>query len=168
MGYEVVDKAIELLGENFGIRGVPATTTAVNPLSGGDAVSIERARQLAPGVNLSDDVKDRLLEHYGSNFTKIVELAGADPDAARTMGGHELIAAEVRYAVQDEMAMTLTDFFTRRASLFYWTQDGGLDTADAVALEMGSLLGWDDVQRVKQINDYGKWVADNRFEPVRA
>jgi glycerol-3-phosphate dehydrogenase len=167
MGYEVVDKAIELLGENFGVRGVPATTTATEPLSGGDAGKIEQAKQLAPGVKLPDDVKERLLQHYGGNFTKIVELVGADPDAARSMGGHDLTAAEVRYTVADEMAMTVTDFFTRRASLFYWTQDGGLDTADAVALEMGNLLGWDDVQREQQINDYRKWVADNRFEPVQ-
>ena len=164
----MVDQAIELLGENFGLRGLPVTTTAEEPLSGGDAGQIEQAEQLAPGVKLPDDVKERLLQHYGANFTKIVELAGADPAAARSMGGHDLTAAEVRYTVKDEMAMTVTDFFTRRASLFYWTQDGGLDTVDAVAQEMGNLLGWDDVQREQQINDYRKWVADNRFEPVQA
>lgn len=167
MGYEVVDKAIELLGENFGLRGVPATTTAEEPLSGGDAGSIERANQLAPGVNLPQDVIERLLQQYGGNFIKIAELAGADPDASRSMGGHNLVAAEVRYAVADEMAMTVTDFFTRRASLFYWTKDGGLDTVGAVALEMGSLLGWDENQRQQQINDYQKWVAENRFKSLR-
>lgn len=167
MGYQVVDKAIELLEENFGVRGVPATKTATMPLSGGEAKSIEQAKQLAPGVNLPDEVKDRLLNHYGGNFTKIVEQAGIEPDAARSLGGHKLIAAEVRYAVEDEMAMTVTDFFTRRASIFYWTQDGGLDTVDAVAGEMGKQLNWTPEQQAAQVRSYQDWVAANRFEPVK-
>ncbi|MCA9976140.1 MAG: glycerol-3-phosphate dehydrogenase/oxidase, partial [Anaerolineales bacterium] len=168
MGYQVVDKAVELLGEKFGIRGVPATTTAVEPLSGGDAESTANAKQLAPRVNMPQDVKERLLEHYGGNFTKLVDIVAANPDATRSLGGHKLTAAEVRYAIEDEMAMTVTDFFTRRASLFYWTQDGGLDTVDAVAAEMGELLDWDTHQREQQINDYRRWVDQNRFEPVKA
>ena len=167
MGYQVVDKAVELLGEKFGVRGVPATTTAVEPLSGGDAESTASAAQLIPSVNLPDDVKDRLLDHYGGNFTRLAEIVGENPDATRSLGGHKLTAAEVRYAIEDEMAMTVTDFFTRRASLFYWTQDGGLDTVDAVAAEMGELLGWDTQQREQQINEYRRWVAENRFEPVK-
>ncbi len=167
MGYQVVDKAIELLGENFGVRGLPATITADVPLSGGDAKGIEQAQKLAPGVNLPDDVKERLLQHYGGNFTKIAELAGANPDAARSLGGHKLTAAEVRYAVADEMAVTVTDFFTRRASIFYWTQDGGLDVVDAVAGEMGKQLNWTLEQQAAQIDFYRQWVAANRFEAVR-
>ena len=127
-----------------------------------------QAEQLLPTVNMSEDVKARLIEHYGGNFTKIAELAETYPDASRSMGGHKLTAAEVRYAIEDEMAMTVTDFFTRRASLFYWTQDGGLGTVEAVANEMGDLLGWDTLQREQQINEYQRWVAENRFEPVKA
>ena len=164
MGYQVIDKAIELLGEHFGVGGVPATTTATEPLSGGDAESIERAKQLALSVNLPEAVKDRLLKQYGGNFTTIAELVKQDPDAARSMGGHKLIAAEVRYAVESEMAMTVTDFFTRRATLFFWTQDGGLEAVNNVAFEMANLLGWNENQRYRQVEDYRKWVAENRFE----
>jgi glycerol-3-phosphate dehydrogenase len=71
MGYQGIDQAIKLLGENFGIRGVPTTTTAAVPLSGGEAGAIAQARQLAPGVNLPDEVKKRLLEHYGATSPKL-------------------------------------------------------------------------------------------------
>lgn len=167
MGYQVVDKAIELLEENFGMRGIPVTITGRVPLSGGEAKGIEQAKQLAPGVNLPDDVKERLLRHYGGNFTKIAQLAGADPAASRRMGGHKLVAAEVRYAVAEEMAMTVTDFFTRRASIFYWTEDGGLDVVEAVAGEMGQLLNWPPAQQAAQVEAYRQWVAANRFEAVK-
>jgi glycerol-3-phosphate dehydrogenase len=168
MGYQVVDKAIELLAETHAIKGVPATTTADVPLAGGDAKEIAQAQQLAPGVNLPDAVKDRLLEHYGGNFTKIAALAGADPALARGLGGHNLVAAEVRYAVAEEMAMTVTDFLTRRASVFYWTPDGGLDIVESVAAEMGTLLAWSPEQTTAQISNYRQWVAANRFVPVAA
>ena len=168
MGYQVIDKAIELLGENFGMRGFPQTSTDTEPLSGGDAGSIDQAKQLAVSVQLPENVKTRLLEHYGGNFTQLADIVAENPATARSLGNHNLTAAEVQYAVDDEMAMTVTDFFTRRASLFYWTQDGGLDTAEAVATEMGGLLGWDKNQQEQQISEYRKWVAENRFEPVKA
>ncbi len=64
------------------------------------------------------------------------------------------------------MAMTVTDFFTRRASLFCWTQDGGLGTAEAVAAEMANQLHWTPPQQTAQVEAYRQWVAANRFEPI--
>jgi glycerol-3-phosphate dehydrogenase len=70
--------------------------------------------------------------------------------------------------VEEEMALTVTDLFARRASLFYWTEDGGLSVGDAVADEMGRLLGWSAEQRTEQLSDYRRWVAANRFVAVLA
>jgi glycerol-3-phosphate dehydrogenase len=95
-----------------------------------------------------------------------VDVVTADPATGADLGVKELTLAEVRYAVQGEMAMTLTDFFTRRASIFYWMRDGGLSVADAVATEMAALLGWSDDERSRQVAAYRAWVDANRFEPV--
>jgi glycerol-3-phosphate dehydrogenase len=70
--------------------------------------------------------------------------------------------------VQHEMALTVTDFFARRASLFYWTEDGGLSVGDAVVEEMGRLLGWSAEQQSEQLSAYREWVAANRFVAVAA
>lgn len=167
MGQHVIDAAVELLHENFSISGIPASNTAAVPLSGGSPESMERAYQMAQDVTLPAEVKQRLLQHYGGNFTQIAEQLTTDPDLARSMGGHDLVAAEVHYAVEDEMALTLTDFFARRATLFYWLEDGGLDVAHAVASEMGQLLNWNADEQREQVQAYHRWVEANRFSSVR-
>jgi glycerol-3-phosphate dehydrogenase len=63
------------------------------------------------------------------------------------------------------MARTVADFLARRASIFFWTEDGGLGAADAVAAEMAALLGWNADERAAQIAAYRDLVAANRFTP---
>jgi glycerol-3-phosphate dehydrogenase len=59
----------------------------------------------------------------------------------------------------------VADFLARRASVFCWTEDGGLGVADAVASEMAALLDWDADERAAQIAAYRDLVAANRFTP---
>jgi len=66
------------------------------------------------------------------------------------------------------MALTLTDFFARRASVFYWTEDGGLGIARQIAVVMGELLGWSADEQERQIEAYRRWVEANRVKPVPA
>ena len=164
MGQQVVDKAAELLSKEFGINGIRASNSDQVPVSGGNGQQIATAKQRLAGLALETTVQKRLVGLYGGNALKIANLIENNRDASTSMGGHDVISAEVQYAVQEEMAQTITDFFTRRASLFYWLRDGGLDIVDTVSTEMAQLLGWDANTQSKQINDYRDWVAENRFE----
>ena len=162
MGQQVVDRAVDLLlaqGEN---RQIPASNSERVPLSGGDKKQIAAAEAKLATMQLPEAVKQRLLSQYGGNALLIANGIADDAAAAADMGGYDITAAEVRYAVQEEMAQTVTDFFTRRATLFYWLRDGGLAIADAVAAEMGRLLGWDSVMQAQQVSDYQSWVNANR------
>jgi glycerol-3-phosphate dehydrogenase len=102
------------------------------------------------------------------NASSLVDRVVTDPEAGRDLGARHLTLAEVRYAVKEEMARTVADFFARRASVFYWTEDGGLGVADAVASEMATLLGWHADERATQIAGYRDLVAANRFTPQPA
>lgn len=166
MGEQVIDSAVTLLAKHFGIRGVPQSRSASVPISGGDRGAVFLARRRVQELPIDRAVQQRWLSQFGGNANHLVDIAVADPASGADLGVKELTLAEVRYAVQDEMAMTVTDFFTRRASVFYWTLDGGLSVADAVATEMASLLGWSDSERTCQIEAYRAWVDANRFEPV--
>ena len=166
MGVQVIEVAVKLLGANFGIHGVPRSRSATVPLSGGDPAAIFSARQRVRGLRLDAPVSERWLHRYGGNAGRLADRAAADPEAGRDLGLHQLTLAEVRYAVEEEMARTVTDFLTRRASVFYWTDDGGLAVADAVAAEMGRLLGWSAAEPRRQVDAYREWVTANRLAPV--
>jgi len=66
--------------------------------------------------------------------------------------------AEVAYAVQHEMALTLADVLIRRTHVIYEVRDGGLARAPAVADLMAERLGWDEVERGRQLAEYERQV----------
>lgn len=166
MGQQVIDEAIRLLGEHHGLRGVPASNSHVVPISGGEGGKQQQVATDLAGAPVSEVVRKRWAM-FGGNARRLAEIARADSEAATQMGNSALTLAEVRYAVEDEMAQTLTDFFTRRAGIFYWTKDGGLELAGQAAAEMGRLLGWDATETRRQIDAYATWVHANRFDPLR-
>ncbi len=165
MGLQVVDKAVELLGQTFGIKDIPASNTHEVPVSGGDAGQTYAAKSKLASMNLPEAVKERLLSLYGGNARLMAEMIENDPSCADDMGGYDVIRAEVVYAVKYEMSRTITDFFTRRASLFYWRRDGGLSITASVADEMAKHLDWSAEQAGEEIDNYSNWVAANRCAP---
>jgi glycerol-3-phosphate dehydrogenase len=169
MGEQVVDAAVTTLGTNFGLHGVPHSRSATVPLSGGDASARFAARRRTSELSSVDPaIRQRWLATYGGNASALADRLRTDPEAGRDLGARQLSLAEVRYAVEEEMARTVADFFARRASVFYWTEDGGLGVADAVASEMATLLGWHADEQATQIAAYRDLVAANRFTPQRA
>ena len=167
MGVQVIDAAIKLLAENYGIHEVPRSRSASVPISGGDPGELFLAHRRLAELPIEQGVRDRW-RVYGGNAQALAEIVEADPAAGRDLGVKHLTPAEIRYAVHHEMALTITDFFARRASLFYWTDDGGLSVGGEVAEEMGHLLGWSAEQQSEQLSAYRKWVDANRFAAVAA
>ena len=79
-------------------------------------------------------------------------------DRAQDIGLPVVIKAQVLYAVEDEMALTLEDFMGRRTSLIYFNGDPKL--ASAAAKLMGDQLGWSRARRRAEIRGYRKTVED--------
>ncbi len=165
MGEEVIDEAAKLLARHHNIRGIPSSRTKKVPVSGGDKRQIAYAKDRFAALDVSDAVRSRLVGLYGGNALKLAEIIERSPSAALPYGDAAVTEAEVRYAVGEEMALNVTDFFTRRASLFYWQKDGGLAMASKVAGAMADLLGWDAQACSRQIQNYKNWVAANRCAP---
>ncbi len=169
MGEQVVDAAVKALGTSFGLHGVPHSRSAAVPLSGGSASARFAARRRTSELSSVDPaIRQRWLATYGGNASALADRLQTDPEAGRDLGALHLSLAEVRYAVEEEMARTVADFFARRASIFYWAEDGGLGVADAVASEMSTLLGWSADEQATQISMYRDLVAANRFTPQPA
>jgi len=105
---------------------------------------------------------ERLSFRYGTNADRILGLVAAEADLGRPLGSTDAIVAEVRHAVTEDMAMTLTDVMVRRLGLSPWLRDGGLGLLDDVVPEIAGALGWDAARIGAEVDAYRRMVRANR------
>ena len=80
----------------------------------------------------------------------------------RIVEGRPHIWAEADIAVDEEMALTLTDVLVRRLGLFYEAHDQAFDQAPEVAFRMAGLLGWDATRTAREVEEYRALVTAHR------
>lgn len=168
MALQTVNTALRLYGDTFTQRHPLPCSTDQKPISGGDAAGIETAAQTLESQHVPSNIAQRWLALYGSNALGLAGMVASDVTAQRDLGTAAITPAEIRYAVQSEMARTLCDFFIRRATVFFWHRDGGLKIAEDVAAQMTQLLGWTSEECMRQVETYRQQVEQNRFTPIAA
>ncbi len=103
-----------------------------------------------------------LAHRYGGRSMGIIRQVRAHPDLKEPLCPHHpFILAEIRYAVESEMAVTLSDLLWRRLQIGHSICQG-LDAAQTAAQRMGECLGWDDAEVKRQMERYRAEVADSR------
>lgn len=163
MAKSLIDQLLErydhLLEGNF----KPCSTGEV-PLTGGEMIdfpSYLRAQSLGLkgrwGLSLTSI--EHLIHSYGRNHMQILALGLQDPKLLETLGpGCRVIKAQVIYGVEDEMALTLEDFMSRRTDLLHFNGQPGLDVVAAKL--MGKTLGWSRARRKAEIKRYRQTVKE--------
>jgi glycerol-3-phosphate dehydrogenase len=170
MGAEVVDKAVDLLRMLGQAPENRPAQTDISPLPGAvgwppdddhEAVARQVLQSGAESIEL--DTARLLANTYGMRGTEVAELAAAQPAlAARLIPGRPEILAQVVFAVERELAATISDFFIRRSQLYYRDRDQGLSAVDTVAECMGAQLGWSAEQAQVSAEQYRAEVARSR------
>ena len=150
MAAEVVDVVERELG-----RAPAHAPTDRTPLPGGDLRSLEeltRAAELEVGDAF---VAKRLVDAHGSRWRAVAALTSAEPALARRII-RELphLLAEVVYAVEHEMATTLTDVLVRRLRIAYEVPDHGRAAARVAAAILAGRLGWDNAETRRELERY--------------
>jgi len=150
---EVVDVVCRRLGVTASCR------TASIPLPGAPAVGKELVEQSAKDAGLSVETVTYLAGLYGSASAHVLGLAQKDKKGKQPLCPHSRdILAQVWHAVNEESALTVSDFLLRRSACGL-NQCQGLDAVETVATEMGSLLGWSAEERQRQIAEYRNAAA---------
>ncbi|HEY4753478.1 MAG TPA: glycerol-3-phosphate dehydrogenase C-terminal domain-containing protein, partial [Candidatus Limnocylindrales bacterium] len=67
---------------------------------------------------------------------------------------HPFLEAEVAWAAERELAMSLDDILARRMRLAMTVRDRGEAVAPRVAEIAGGVLGWDAERRAKEVAQY--------------
>ncbi len=152
MGKQLTDRAEKRLAKEFGVHQQRDCHTK-EPLSGAQVGQ-------APVSGQDEQASRHLIETYGSDAAWIVGCAeGNSALGKHIVPGLPYLMAEVVYAVQHEMALTLADVLIRRTHVIYEVRDGGLARAPAVADLVAERLGWDEAERNRQVADYVRQVA---------
>ena len=106
---------------------------------------------------LSLRTAEHLIQSYGRGHMDILALGLRDGKLLEPLwSGCPVVKAEVIYAVEDEMAVTLEDFMSRRTDLMHFDSKGRLP--GVVAKLMGRRLGWKRARRKAEIHRYRQAV----------
>jgi glycerol-3-phosphate dehydrogenase len=164
MAEDAVDRVLHQEAQRLG-GARPPCRTASTTLPGGDLDRFERYREaVATSLEESWDISRQAAFHmvgsYGTEYLKVLAYGRRDPDLLRPLAPDvPVLAAEVVYAVEEEMALTLDDFMARRTELMLFEPQHGLEAAGQAATLMGEALGWGRRERHEQVERYRQAVA---------
>jgi glycerol-3-phosphate dehydrogenase len=83
------------------------------------------------------------------------QLIKAEPELATpVMPGSTYSLAELRYAIDEEMAWTLSDLLMRRTGVAFETPDAGRAAAQALVTTIGDWLSWSEEGKKRRIDAY--------------
>jgi len=171
MAHELIDKVVDILDEK-GLRTDHLTEpeTALNslvgaigwPEEGGKEKVAETIHSRAEGL-LPESTCLLLASTIGMRGINLAERVVADPTLAEPLvQGRPEIMGQVEWAIDEELASTVTDVMMRRTQLYYRDADQGLTAVNAVANRMAIRLGWTEAERERQVQAYRDEVERSR------
>ena len=144
----VAEKAAERISAKIGKLKRFRTSRSV-PLAGGDMGDVNQTRrhvQRLYGDRLEPEIIDHLFFLYGTEMHDVIRYGAKNPMLLeRLCDGLPTIGAEVVYAADQEMALTLSDIVFRRTD---WVTAGhpGKEALERAADLAKRCLGWDEAR----------------------
>jgi len=138
-------RALEVL-----LRQLPhaprAADTALLPVAGGeiaDFAAFEAQALRNKPVEVNERSLRALLRNHGSRYAQILRAREPDEDVGACIGGTTTLRAEIRHAIEHEMAVKLEDVVMRRTELGAGSHPGRR-ALEATAMAMAQHLQWSD------------------------
>ena len=122
----------------------PGNDSTTATLMGGDIPDFNaaaRAFQARRPAWLTEKSADGLLRNYGTDATRVLGLAEADPSLGRCFTGSHVSLAEAIHSVRNETALRMSDLVFRRTELGTDGHPGAAALDELQALLSGE-LGW--------------------------
>jgi glycerol-3-phosphate dehydrogenase len=149
------EKVASLVISRLGISSPLAVTypTRQTPLPGGQTGPFDVYVNYAAweAVRISDvpyPVAERIVKTYGSRWRAVLDPIRENRALAETIpGSTDLLAAEVEFAIREEMAVRPEDFVLRRSGLNWFAARALRDAAPAIADIFAARFAWDQSQR---------------------
>ncbi len=112
------------------------------------------AARLAHEPGMDAERAKSLVDRHGTEAADVLAL-GRERDLVRQLAPeHPFLEAEVAWAAERELAMSLDDILARRMRLAMTVRDRGEAVAPRVAAIAGEVLGWDPDRRAAEVAAY--------------
>jgi len=143
-------------------RRMPPCRTHDTPLPGG--WGLDEARDALASIgNLSESGVGRLVSIYGGRTTQLVDLCRSENRLGECIDPERtVLAAEVVFAIREEMAETLTDVVYRRL-MHGLDADQGRVHYEAIATIAASELDWDDRRKTDELHTLRRYSDSFRL-----
>mgnify|MGYP001232319137 CR=1 FL=1 len=116
---------------------------------------------------VAEQTANRLTWLYGTFIHDLIRYGEEDSMWLEPLADDiNAIKGEVRLAVEQEMALAISDFMGRRSALLLFSENHGLSAVKTAAGIMGALLGWDETKRRHEISRYTE-IANAHMLPVK-
>ena len=113
-------------------------------------------------AGVPEPVVARLFRLYGLQIDTLLAFGGEDAAWLTPLGpGVPALRGEVRLAVEQEMAGTVTDFMNRRSALLLFSDDFALAGVEEVVEIMAPLLRWNEQRRIRELSEYRSVAAES-------
>jgi glycerol-3-phosphate dehydrogenase len=153
----IAEEAVNLVCKK--LKKAAPCTTAQTPLPGALAVNQQEIANIARQKGLAVETITHLAGIYGSRLHRVLKYVREDKQLGNPIiSGYPDIRAQIKQAIEEEEALTVSDLMLRR-SILGLGPGQGQDAVKAVACEMGLLLGWSNQEVQKQILNYQASVA---------
>jgi glycerol-3-phosphate dehydrogenase len=120
-------------------------------------------RGLMDRFGLDVDTATHLCGVYGTRAVALAERIAANRDLGRRLDAElPYVWAEIDFAVQEDLAVTVEDVLGRRVPLLLTARDQGLAVGERVARRMAELCGWDAALTQRNLDEYRAEVELSR------
>jgi glycerol-3-phosphate dehydrogenase len=137
-------------------RAPASANTARLPLAGGDIedfAAFEAQALLTKPAGVNDETMRALLRNHGTRYAQV--LRGRD---AHAVPGTTTLFAEIRHAIDQEMAVKLDDVVMRRTELAAGSHPGRR-ALEVAAMEMANHLHWSDNRMREELSATERTLA---------
>jgi glycerol-3-phosphate dehydrogenase len=138
----MAEDTINAVQKSLGRAATPGMTLD-HPLYGSAGYTPEYWQSLVRDYKLPEQAAKHLSQKFGTNATKVLQLAQDDPAlAAPIVPGFAPLRAEVAYCARNEMVITIEDVLMRRTGLQFYSWRAAIGAAAPTAAILAKELGW--------------------------
>jgi glycerol-3-phosphate dehydrogenase len=136
-------------------QSVTECKTRNQELAGSADYTTSYFEKLAGDYRVSPETARHLVGKLGTVATGVCALAASDPELGELIvNGYPAIHAEIVYAIQSDMAMSIEDILARRIGLQFYSWKLAAEAAPAVARYLAREYGWSDERRQQAVDEY--------------